>query len=154
MIILGIDPGFAIVGYGLIEKRKKGDKPILLDYGCILTSSKQDFSDRIIEVYTQLKKIIHEYRPEVMAIETLFFARNTKTALNVSKMTGVILLLARQEGLKVVEVRPNEVKQSLTGFGRADKKQMQRMIQIIFRLDELPTPDDAADALAVALAIC
>ena len=146
MKVLGIDPGFAIIGWAVIE-----DTARVIDYGAIETDSSLSISERLFIIYTEVSAIIKRYRPDSAAIEKLFFARNTTTALDVSKAIGVILLAFQQNALCYSEYAPAQVKQAVTGSGRADKKQMQCMIQKIFSLKETPQPDDAADAVAVAL---
>jgi len=150
MVILGIDPGIGRVGYGIIKK--EGSKLTAIKYGCIETPKTDDHGLRLQMIKTDLGKILREYKPEVIGVEKLFFQKNIKTATVVGEARGVILLLASESGAKVVEIGPGQVKQSLTGYGNADKKQMQQMVKIIFKLDKVPHPDDAADALAVAYA--
>ena len=150
MTILGIDPGIGRVGYGIIEKL--GSKIAAVTYGCIETPKTDDHGLRLQMIKTDLGKIIREHKPEVIGVEKLFFQKNIKTATVVGEARGVILLLASESGAKVVEVGPGQVKQALTGYGSADKKQMQQMVKIIFKLEKIPKPDDAADALAVAYA--
>ena len=150
MTILGIDPGIGRVGYGIIKK--EGSKLTALKYGCIETPKTDDHGLRLQMIKTDLGKIIREYKPEVIGIEKLFFQKNVKTAGVVGEARGVILLLASESGARVIEVGPGQVKQALTGYGSADKKQMQQMVKIIFKLEKIPKPDDAADALAVAYA--
>jgi crossover junction endodeoxyribonuclease RuvC len=150
MTILGIDPGIGRVGYGVIEQT--GSKLKAVKYGCIETPKTDDHGLRLQMIKTDLGKIIREHKPEVIGVEKLFFQKNVKTAGVVGEARGVILLLASECGAKVVEVGPGQVKQALTGYGSADKNQMQQMVKILFKLDEVPKPDDAADALAVAYA--
>jgi crossover junction endodeoxyribonuclease RuvC len=150
MIILGIDPGIGRVGYGIIEK--VGSKIKAVAYGCIETPKADDHGLRLQTIKTDLGKIIRDYKPEVIGVEKLFFQKNVKTAGVVGEARGVILLLASESGARVIEVGPGQVKQALTGYGSADKKQMQQMVKIIFKLKNIPKPDDAADALAVAYA--
>lgn len=149
-IILGIDPGFAMTGYGVIINEGKNIIK-LLDYGCIITKSDQEFSERLNIIHKELKKIIKKYNPSLVAVEELFFCKNVKTALMVGHARGVVLLTVMQAGISLKELTPLQVKQGVTGYGKADKKQVQKMVQIILRLKEIPKPDDAADALAVAL---
>lgn len=149
-IILGIDPGFAITGYGVIIKEAKNIIK-LLDYGCITTKSNQEFSERLNILHKELEKIIKKYNPSLVAVEELFFCKNVKTALMVGHARGVILLTAMQAKVPLKELTPLQVKQGVTGYGKADKKQVQKMAQIILGLKEIPRPDDAADALAVAI---
>ena len=146
MRILGIDPGYGILGWSIIDDSMK-----LIDFGVIETSPDIPFENRIYEIHLSLKKIISAYSPDCVAIEKLFFAKNTKTALNVAKAIGAIILTLKMSGLDYFEYTPTQVKQALTGFGRASKNQMQCMIMKIFKIKEIPEPDDAADALAVAL---
>jgi crossover junction endodeoxyribonuclease RuvC len=150
MIILGIDPGIGRVGFGVIEKL--GSKIKAVTYGCIETPKSDDHGLRLQMIKTDLGKIIREYKPEVIGVEKLFFQKNVKTATAVGEARGVILLLVSESGAKLIEVGPGQVKQSLTGYGSADKNQVQQMVKIIFKLKDVPKPDDAADALAVAYA--
>lgn len=150
MTILGIDPGIGRVGYGIIKK--EGSRLTAVTYGCIETPKTDDHGLRLQMIKTDLGKIIREYKPEVIGVEKLFFQKNVKTATAVGEARGVILLLCSESGAKVVEIGPGQVKQSMTGYGNADKKQMQQMVKILFKLDKVPQPDDAADALAVAYA--
>ncbi|MDD3480945.1 MAG: crossover junction endodeoxyribonuclease RuvC [Patescibacteria group bacterium] len=149
MIILGIDPGTATTGYGLVEK--KGQNIKVLDYGCILTPAKVPLPERLEMIEKELAGIIEEGKPDQVAVEELFFAANTKTAIAVGHARGVMLLSARKAGLSVFEYTPLEVKMALTGYGRADKRQMQQMVKTLLSLTEIPKPDDAADALAIAI---
>jgi len=149
LIILGIDPGTAIVGYGLVEINS--GRLQARDYGCIRTSNIEPACLRLAVIYDRLKEIISSNRPEIMAIEELFFNKNTRTALAVGQARGVVLLAAAHSGLPVAEYTPLEVKQAVAGFGRASKDQVQRMVQVLLDLDRVPRPDDAADALAVAI---
>ena len=151
MIILGIDPGVAQVGYGVIEKKNRRSDPCLVVYGCIKTKKNKEFSKRLFEIYQDLKKIIKKYKPDLLAIENIYFAKNTKTAINVGKVIGIILLAAEEAKLSLFETSPLQVKQALTTFGRADKKQVQEMVKIFLKMKEIPKSDDAADALAIAL---
>jgi len=139
MKILGIDPGSALVGYGLVEEDQA------LDYGCIRTQNELTILEE------QLKAILKKHKPDAVAVEKLFFSKNTKTALKVGESRGVIMLLISQSRIPVAEYTPLEVKLAVTGYGRADKKQMQLMVKNLLKLKEIPKPDDAADALAIAL---
>jgi len=151
MIVLGIDPGLATVGYGVIESLD-GRVRAVLCYDCIRTSGKVSTTpERLEEIYTRVCGIIGEHRPGWMAMEKLFFSRNVSSALNVAEVRGVILLAAQRHGIPVAEYTPNQVKQAITGSGRADKRQMQEMIRRLLDLPEIPKPDDVADGLAVAL---
>lgn len=149
MKALGIDPGTATTGYGVLEG--EGDAVKVVDYGCIKTSSKTPSSDRLQQIYSDIKQLISKHKPKCIAVERLFFGANTKTAMAVGQARGVILLAATQAGLNIAEYTPLEVKIALTGYGRADKQQMQQMVKRLLKLDVIPKPDDAADALAVAL---
>jgi len=149
MIILGIDPGTAITGYGIIKKEK--DKLFSLEYGCILTSSSEDSERRLLKIYNEITKLIKKWKPEMAAVENLFFFKNEKTAFSVGQARGVIILAAVRNKLQVFEPTPLEVKQAVSGYGRADKQQVQKMVKLILTLSEIPKPDDAADALAVAI---
>src|SRR5690625_95509 len=149
MIILGIDPGIAIVGYGLIECRGNSFKAI--EYGTIVTDSKLLFPDRLKIVYDKLGEIIDEYKPDDMAIEELFFNKNIKTAIKVGQARGVEILAGVNKGLDIYEYTPLQIKQAIVGYGRAEKRQVQEMVKLLLNLKEIPKPDDAADALAVAI---
>ena len=147
--ILGIDPGFDRLGFGVIQQT--GSKIACLNYSCLQTSAKDDFTERLKELRDEIARVIKKYQPEVVAIEHLFFQTNVKTAIKVGMARGVILLAIADAGLPLVELTPNQVKQGITGYGAADKKQIQRMVQRLLNLKELPKPDDAADALAIAI---
>lgn len=149
MVILGIDPGTAIAGYGFINKQKSILK--MIDYGCVFTPAKTDNSKRINIIANKLKKLIQKYRPQNIAVEQLFFFKNLKTAITVSEARGAILLTANQSNIPIHEYTPLQVKQAVTGYGKADKTQVQKMVKVILNLKEIPKPDDAADALAIAI---
>ncbi len=149
MRILGIDPGTATTGYGVVDKA--GSSPVLVDYGAITTSPKLSAPERLVDAYNQVNEIIDRYQPNVVVMERLFFAKNQTTAIAVGKAVGVMQLAAAQRGLQVVEYTPMEVKQAVVGYGGAEKKQIQFMIQRILNLKEVPKPDDAADALALCI---
>lgn len=149
LLILGIDPGLAIVGYSLIEK--KGNKFTECNYGVIRTQAKQSNSDRLKLIFNELNEIIDNHKPDEMAVEKLFFNKNVKTAIKVGQARGVILLAGAQSKLRVAEYTPLQVKQAVVGYGRAGKQQVQQMVKALLCLNELPRPDDAADALAVAI---
>jgi crossover junction endodeoxyribonuclease RuvC len=149
MIILGIDPGLAIVGYGVIEYF--GNQYRVLDYGAITTDSDMSFPERLETIYKKMSDIIDTYQPEDMAMEELFFNKNTKTALKVGQARGVQILCAKNKGLKIYEYTPLQVKQAVVGYGRAEKSQVQKMVKVLLNLKEIPKPDDVADALAVAI---
>ncbi len=149
MIILGIDPGYAIVGYGVIDYRSNHFK--VIDYGAILTDAKTPFNLRLEKIYDELSEIIEKHKPEAMSLEKLFYNNNAKTVIDVSQARGVIMLAAQKKGLKVFEYTPLQVKQSVVGYGRAEKKQVQEMTRRILALEKVPKPDDTADALAMAI---
>ena len=149
MRILGIDPGTGIVGFGVIDV--VGQKKTMIDAGVIRTPVHQAIEQRLVTIYDEITEIITVNKPEVMAIEQLFFGRNVTTAISVSHARGVIVLAAQQAGVKIVEYTPPQIKQALTGTGRADKKQVQEMVMLLLKLKEVPQPDDCADALAAAL---
>jgi len=149
MIIVGIDPGVARVGYGVLERT--GRYPTPLTYGCIETKSSLSQPQRLREIYERISQVLDEYNPACVAIEQLFFSRNTTSAMQVSEARGVLLLAAEERDILIAEYTPNQIKQAVTGSGRADKHQVQEMIRRLLRLQEIPRPDDAADGLAVAL---
>lgn len=149
MRILGIDPGYAILGYGIVEM--KGNHFTVCGYGAITTDSTMEMSDRLKHLYTQLMEIIQEFQPDVASIEELFFNNNAKTAILVGQARGVAILACANSGLEINEYTPLQIKQSLVGYGRAEKKQVQTMVKAILNLKETPKPDDTADALAAAV---
>lgn len=147
--IIGIDPGTGILGFGIIEVNK--GKPTLIDGGVIRTPVKEDDAVRLQTIYDELTSVIAESKPQEMAVEKLFFAQNVTTAMTVAQARGVVLLTGMQAGLKIAEYTPLQIKQALTGYGRADKKQIQEMVRVIMNLKEVPKPDDCADAIACAI---
>lgn len=149
MKILGIDPGTGILGFGVIDVN--GSKVSLIDAGVIRTPVKQEDSDRLKTIFDELDQLIKELKPEVMAVEKLFFSKNVTTAMSVSQARGVVLLLGKQHGLELHEYTPNQIKMAITGYGSATKQQMQEMVRVHLKLTEIPKPDDAADALATAI---
>lgn len=149
VIVLGIDPGIGITGYSVL--RDLGQKVEVLDYGAIRTSPKLCFSKRLCELYQRVEDIIHEFHPKELAIEELFFNKNVKTALSVGQAVGVITVACVRNGLDVFTYTPLQVKQSVVGYGRAEKHQVQQMVKMLLSLSKVPTPDDVADALAVGL---
>ena len=149
MRIIGIDPGTGILGFGIIET--KGSKPLLVDAGVIRTPVHEDDAIRLQTIYEELTDIIVQTKPSIMSVEKLFFARNVTTAMTVAQARGVVLLCGQQAGLTLFEYTPMQIKQAITGYGKADKKQMQEMVRVLLQLNEIPRPDDAADALAAAL---
>lgn len=150
MIVIGIDPGIARVGYGVIEKIDREIRPI--SYGCIETPSREwTTGHRLHEIYLQVKTLLTEYAPDEIAVEELFFTKNVTSAIRVAEVRGVILLAAAEQGVQIVEYTPNQIKLAVSGSGRAKKDQVQDMVRRLLRLDTLPRPDDAADGLAIAL---
>ncbi len=149
MIIFGVDPGFALTGYGIIEVDKSKMK--LLEAGCISTKAGELFTERCEKIYNELSDLIKKYKPEAFAIEELFFNSNQKTAIMVAQGRGVAVLAATHNNVPVYEYTPLQVKQSVAGYGRADKNQVQQMVKIILKLDKIIKPDDAADAVAIAI---
>lgn len=149
MIILGIDPGYAIVGWGVIDYTANRFK--VIDYGAVTTQAGEYFPDRLNEIYEQLSNIIERYKPQVMSIEKIFYNNNAKTVIDVSQARGVITLCAIRHNLEFCEYTPLQVKQAVVGYGRAVKKQVQDMTRTILNLREIPKPDDTADALALAI---
>ena len=149
MKILGIDPGYAILGYGVIEKT--GNRFRVCSYGAITTDAGMEITDRLQHLYDSLREIIEEEKPDVASIEQLFFNTNAKTAIMVGQARGVAVLACVKGGLEVAEYTPLQIKQALVGYGRADKKQVQAMVKAILNLEKVPKPDDTADALAAAI---
>lgn len=150
MRIIGIDPGTGILGFGVIEVNARGN-PKMITAGVITTPAHTPLEDRLLEIFDGLTEIIAETNPEVMSIEKLFFAQNVTTAISVSHARGVAMLTGRQAGLEIAEYTPLQIKQTLTGYGRASKKQMQEMVKLQLGLNSIPKPDDAADGLAAAI---
>lgn len=148
--ILGIDPGTGILGFGIIDVETNG-KSVLIDAGVIRTASTETDSNRLLTIYEELQSIIKLHKPTVMSVEKLFFAQNVTTAMTVSQARGVVLLLGEKNSMELHEFTPLQIKQAITGYGRADKKQIQEMVRILLGLNEVPRPDDCADALAAAL---
>ena len=172
MTILGIDPGLASTGFGIIQSyklprprsAKRGGQTTpaslreagranykLVNYGCISTDPRFSIAERLEKIHKELTKIIKKYKPSKTAIEELFFAKNTKTAMKVGEARGVILLTAKEMKIPIFEFTPLQVKLAITSYGRASKSQMQKMVKVLLRLEEIPKPDDAADALATAI---
>jgi crossover junction endodeoxyribonuclease RuvC len=148
MIAIGFDPGTARLGYGVIESEPD---PQAIDFGVIVTAPDKSMAYRLLEIHDAVGELIEQFKPDAIAVERLFFARNVTTAMTVGQARGVILLAAAERGLAVAEYAPSEVKQAVVGYGKADKHQIQEMVRIMLGLDSLPTPDDAADALAIAI---
>lgn len=151
MIVLGIDPGTAAMGYGIVERT--GSSLRAVDYGCITTSPDLDLPERLRLIHAQVVELVETHRPDLVAVERLFFSRNAQTAFAVGQARGVVLLAAAQAGIPVREATPSEVKVGVTGYGAADKAQVGRMVAVILQLADIPTPDDTADALATAICV-
>lgn len=149
MRIIGIDPGTGILGFGIIELVRT--KPVLIDGGVIRTPVKENDAVRLQTIYDELTSIIADTKPDEMAVEKLFFAQNVTTAMTVAQARGVVLLTGMQAGLEIAEYTPLQIKQSLTGYGRAEKKQVQEMVKVVLGLKQTPKPDDCADAIACAI---
>lgn len=149
MRVLGIDPGFALVGFGVVEEKE--NKVEALDYGVISTDKNESFSLRLNIIFEGIMSLIEKYKPDCIAIEELFFFKNQKTVIPVAEARGVIVLAGKLKNIKMFEYTPLQIKQALTGVGRAEKKQIQFMVASILGLEKAPKPDDAADAVAVAL---
>lgn len=149
MIILGVDPGTAIIGFGIIKIEK--NKSELIEYGCIKTDPKFSTAERLNKLDKELAKIIKKYKPDKAAVEDIFFFKNLKTVIKVSQARGVILARIAKMKIPVYEYTPLQVKQAVTSYGRAEKKQVQQMVKLLLNLKEIPKPDDAADALAIAI---
>ncbi|HPL92866.1 MAG TPA: crossover junction endodeoxyribonuclease RuvC [bacterium] len=147
-VVLGVDPGYGLVGIGVIQKQDRNWKSLY--HGCIKTDAKACFSARLLQISEELGNIIRQYKPEAAVVEKLYFNSNTTTAIDVAQARGVIMLTLLQNGVEVCELTPLQVKQFVSGYGRADKAQMKQMMKLLLGLDKLPSPDDAADALALA----
>lgn len=150
MRILGIDPGFAIVGWGVIDYDGYSCRPVA--YGAVTTPAGTKMPSRLKSIYDDITDVIEKYRPDVMSVEELFFNTNVTTAINVGQARGVLILAGENKGIPVYEYTPLQVKQAVVGYGRADKNQVQQMVKLLLNLKEVPKPDDTADA--VALAVC
>ncbi len=150
MRILGIDPGTGILGFGVIDSNPAG-KSVLVDAGVIRTPVNEADAVRLLTIYDELSALIKELKPDTMSVEKLFFAQNVTTAMTVAQARGVVILCGMKAGLEIFEYTPLQIKQAITGYGRADKKQMQEMVRVILGLKETPKPDDCADALAAAI---
>lgn len=149
MIILGIDPGYAIVGYGVV--RFESGRFVTLDYGAVTTEACEEFTCRLTEIYDGVAAVLTKWKPAAVAVEELFFNTNTTTAIGVAQARGVILLAAAKAGVPVYEYTPLQVKQAVVGYGRAEKKQVMELTRLILHLQKMPRPDDTADALAIAV---
>ena len=152
MRVLGIDPGYAIVGWGVLDYTGNRFTPVA--YGAILTDKDTPFEHRLAEIYTGMNEVCEKYRPQALSIEKLYYQHNQTTVIGVAEARGVILLSAAQAGVPIFEYIPMQVKQAVTGYGKAVKKQIQEMTRILLHLEAVPKPDDTADALALAIAHC
>ena len=150
MLVMGIDPGTATIGYGLVRENPDGSLDAV-KYGTIRTSAKAPMPERLARIHQNLTSLIEVYQPDRSGVEELFFAKNTTTAMTVAQGRGVILLALEQAGVPIKEYKPNFIKQSISGYGGADKTQMQEMVRMLLSLEKIPRPDDAADALAIAI---
>jgi crossover junction endodeoxyribonuclease RuvC len=148
VIVLGIDPGTAALGYGIVERT--GSRLREVDHGCLVTSPDLSLPERLLAIHSLVDELLSLHQPHLLGIERLFFSRNVQTAFAVGQARGVVLLAAAQHGVPVREATPNEVKSAIAGYGAADKEQVQRMVQLVLGMSERPRPDDAADALAIA----
>jgi crossover junction endodeoxyribonuclease RuvC len=149
-LVLGIDPGTATTGFGLVRERDDGSLE-LVEFGIISTPKEEAAHHRLVQLYDEMKKIIKRHKPDSVGVEKLFFQRNISTAIAVGQARGVVMLAIAQAGLDVAEYTPNEVKQAVAGYGSADKKQVQEMVRVLLSMPSIPKPDDAADALAIAI---
>ncbi len=149
MIVIGIDPGYAIVGIGVVEYNGNKFRPI--SYGAITTDAAMPTVDRLKRIYDEMTTLIDKYQPDAVAIEELFFNSNQKTAINVAQARGALLVAVKNKNIPIYEYTPLQVKQSVTGYGRADKTQVQQMVKMLLNLNVIPKPDDAADGLALAI---
>lgn len=148
MIAIGFDPGTARLGFGVIDSEPD---PQAVDFGVIVTPADLPMATRLLQIHAAVTELIVEFKPDAVAVELLYFARNVTTAMTVGQARGVVLLAAAQQGVTVAEYAPSEVKHAIVGYGKADKRQIQEMVKIMLGLETLPQPDDAADALAVAI---
>ncbi len=148
-IIIGFDPGVADTGFGVIND--EAGKLICLEYGSIKTAAKLPLPERLVIIHNAVQKLLKKYSPDLVSIEQLFFSKNVKTAMAVGQARGVVLLACQQAGINIVEFTPNQVKQAVSSYGGAAKEQVQRMVQLLLKLKNIPEPDDAADALAIAI---
>jgi crossover junction endodeoxyribonuclease RuvC len=150
MLAIGIDPGTAITGYGLVRQTPSGDL-LSVDWGVILTPAEMPIQERLEHIHRSLADLLAEQKPDTAGVESLFFQRNVRTAMSVGQARGVVLLALQQAGVPIADYTPNQVKQAVSGYGGADKRQMQSMVKTLLNLSEEPKPDDAADALAIAI---
>jgi len=149
MRVLGIDPGSETLGWGVVEGH--GLKYSLVDYGTVRSDTKQVFSKRLLGIYNGVDEIVGKYSPDVLAVEDTFYAVNVSVALKLGQVRGLMLLLAEQRGIEIAEYSPRLIKQTVVGYGAAEKKQVQEMVRVLLRMKTVPTPHDAADALAIAI---
>jgi crossover junction endodeoxyribonuclease RuvC len=149
-LVLGIDPGTATTGFGLVREKDDGSLE-MVEFGIISTPKEEAAHRRLVQLYDEMKKIIKRYKPDSVGVEKLFFQRNISTAIAVGQARGVVMLAIAQANLDVAEYTPNEVKQAVAGYGSADKKQVQEMVRVLLSMPSIPKPDDAADALAIAI---
>ena len=149
-LVLGIDPGTATTGFGLVRERDDGSLE-MVEFGIISTPKEDAAHHRLVQLYDEMKKIIKRHKPDSVGVEKLFFQRNISTAIAVGQARGVVMLAIAQAGLDVAEYTPNEVKQAVAGYGSADKRQVQEMVRVLLSMPSIPKPDDAADALAIAI---
>jgi len=149
MRVLGIDPGSETLGWGVVEGH--GLKYILVDYGTVRSDTKQVFSKRLLGIYNGVEEIVEKYSPDVLAVEDTFYAVNVSVALKLGQVRGLMLLLAEQRKIEIAEYSPRLIKQTVVGYGAAEKKQVQEMVRVLLRMKTVPTPHDAADALAIAI---
>ena len=152
MVVLGIDPGYAIVGYGIVKYENNRFTPIT--FGAVTTNAGEKFSDRLEKIYDDISVIMDSFKPHALSIEKLFFNTNTTTAIDVAEARGVILLAAKKNNIPIFEYTPLQVKQSVTGYGKAEKKQVMELTRRLLSLEKCPKPDDTADALAMAICHC
>ncbi|MBN1230769.1 MAG: crossover junction endodeoxyribonuclease RuvC [Anaerolineales bacterium] len=150
MLALGIDPGTAITGYGLVRSSQAGELS-LIEYGTINTPANTPMPQRLEQLYQELSSLLQRVQPDIAAVEKIFFSKNVRTAMSVGQARGVALLALSQASVLIGEYTPNEIKQAIAGYGSADKQQVQQMVKIILNMDDIPRPDDAADGLAVAI---
>ena len=150
MLVAGVDPGTALTGYGFVSTNGQG-KPVVHAYGCIKTPSTDALPQRLVTIYEEFSRLVDEHHPDVIALERVFFNANVKTAMSVGHASGIIMLVAAQRGIELVSYTPLEVKMAVAGYGRAEKRQIQDMVRAILGLQQRPSPDDVADALAIAL---
>lgn len=149
MLVLGIDPGTALIGFGLVSK--EGGRLTAVEHGVIRTPAGTEFASRLVQISKRVKELLERYQPDAVAVEELFFHRNAKTFSSVSQARGALILTVAQCGIKVFEYTPLQVKQAVVGYGKAEKDQVQKMVKSILKMETVPRPDDAADALAIAI---